>query len=302
MNRRIFASGIVFVSILLFSPSKANAGLIDFSSSKKTVGQGEIVIIQKNGGDPNKAFKILFLKEEYSSFLFKKKQTVVLPIPYDLLPGKYWVTGSYETSPGYFISIGARKIKVIEKYPKHFYLPPKRAKERQEKVNRQSAQKQEALRVPSQYKLKLKSFLRPIKGIKRAQITSPFGVKRCRRINKNQKSCRYHPGTDYQAAFDEERSRPEPVRAINDGQVIYAEKHIVEGWVVVIDHGNGIFSESFHLSRVFVAPGNLVARGQKIGIAGASGESAHGIHLHLTIKFFGKYLIDPESLFKSLGE
>lgn len=72
---------------------------------------------------------------------------------------------------------------------------------------------------------------------------------------------------------------------------------IVAGWPdgygygnrVVIDHGNGYRTLYGHLSRIYVVPGQTVARGDAIGKMGSTGRST-GIHLHFEVIRNGIYL------------
>lgn len=81
-------------------------------------------------------------------------------------------------------------------------------------------------------------------------------------------------------------------------------KVIVAGWPdgngygnrVVIDHGNGYKTLYAHLSRIYVVPGQTVARGSAIGQMGSTGRST-GIHLHFEIIQNGTYL-NPLNLLK----
>lgn len=58
---------------------------------------------------------------------------------------------------------------------------------------------------------------------------------------------------------------------------------------VVIDHGNGVFSQSAHLDSVAVKPGALVNGGQDIGTVGRTGNtpSLGDSHLHFEIRLNG---------------
>ena len=104
-------------------------------------------------------------------------------------------------------------------------------------------------------------------------------------------------GTDYRAAFDEGRSRPAAIFAINDGRVVLTKDHLINGKLMVLDHGNGITSGYLHLSKFLVKQGQWVRVGQKIGIAGRTG-ATEAIHLHLFIKMdYGKTAVDPEKIF-----
>jgi murein DD-endopeptidase MepM/ murein hydrolase activator NlpD len=87
-----------------------------------------------------------------------------------------------------------------------------------------------------------------------------------------------------------------PVAAINSGRVVLARPLYFEGGCVIIDHGLGLMSVYMHLSRIQVAVGRKVRRGQVIALSGASGR-ATGPHLHLGVRWDGNYL-DPAKLFQ----
>jgi murein DD-endopeptidase MepM/ murein hydrolase activator NlpD len=72
---------------------------------------------------------------------------------------------------------------------------------------------------------------------------------------------------------------------------------IVAGWPdgygygnrVLINHGNGFTTMYAHLSRIYVVPGQTVARGAAIGKMGSTGRST-GIHLHFEVIRTGAYI------------
>jgi len=64
----------------------------------------------------------------------------------------------------------------------------------------------------------------------------------------------------------------------------------------VIDHGQGLLTLYLHLSELKVKEGDVVTRGQEIGLSGATGR-ATGPHLHLAVRWQGTYL-DPAALLK----
>jgi Peptidase family M23 len=99
-----------------------------------------------------------------------------------------------------------------------------------------------------------------------------------------------HRGLDYRAKMHT------PVAAINSGRVVLARPLYYEGGCVVIDHGLGLMSIYMHLSKIEVAVGKKVRRGQVIALSGASGR-ATGPHLHLGVRWEGSYL-DPAKLFQ----
>jgi murein DD-endopeptidase MepM/ murein hydrolase activator NlpD len=50
---------------------------------------------------------------------------------------------------------------------------------------------------------------------------------------------------------------------------------------VVIDHGNGIFTQSAHLNMLGVRPGDVVSAGQIIGLSGRTGNVPRGARSHV---------------------
>jgi murein DD-endopeptidase MepM/ murein hydrolase activator NlpD len=65
---------------------------------------------------------------------------------------------------------------------------------------------------------------------------------------------------------------------------------------VYLDHGEGIVTGYFHLSKALVATGDTVTRGQIIGRVGQSGRVT-GPHLHWIARY-GRLTVDPMSLLK----
>ncbi len=86
--------------------------------------------------------------------------------------------------------------------------------------------------------------------------------------------------------FDLAVTRQIPVKAGNDGKVVYADYLGIYGNCVVIDHGMGVQSLYGHLSSIGVKPGDVVTRGQQIGRSGMTGLAA-GDHLHFSILLQG---------------
>jgi murein DD-endopeptidase MepM/ murein hydrolase activator NlpD len=78
-----------------------------------------------------------------------------------------------------------------------------------------------------------------------------------------------------------------PVYAMADGQAVRVQ--VTNGgdaagiWVGV-KHASGLVSRYMHLSRVSVALGARVRRGQQVGLSGNTGISNSGPHLHVDLK------------------
>lgn len=125
-----------------------------------------------------------------------------------------------------------------------------------------------------------KSFIIPAAG----KIFENFGERRI----YNTKPRSPHGGIDISAPLGT------PVKASNSGEVVLASDLYFSGNTVIIDHGLGLFSLYSHLSEIRVKRGQMVIRGEIIGMVGASGRVT-GPHLHWGIKVH-ESRIDPFSL------
>ncbi len=164
--------------------------------------------------------------------------------------------------------------------------PPKKFKKRIEREYK------EARKIYSTFSKKRywsKAFIQPLNSI----ITSQYGT--ARMFNGSLKS--YHGGTDFRAKMHT------PVRASNDGVVVLAKKRYYAGGSIIIDHGQGLYTCYYHLSKMKFKPGEKVKRGQVIALSGKSGRVT-GPHLHFTVILHGKsvdsqdFLRKINSLFK----
>ena len=120
-------------------------------------------------------------------------------------------------------------------------------------------------------------FIKPMAS----ETTSAFGIQRL--FNNKHRS--YHRGTDFRAKVGT------PVYASNSGVVRMAKNLFYSGNLVIVDHGMNIFTLYAHLSKIQVNPGQIIARGQQIGLSGATGRVS-GPHLHWAVKVNGVY-VDP---------
>ena len=121
------------------------------------------------------------------------------------------------------------------------------------------------------------------------RITSAFGSGR--EFNGQIQS--RHTGTDFAGAVGT------PVRAAARGVVALVDTFYLAGRVIYIDHGAGLVSAYFHLSRQDVAVGDTVTAGQQIGLVGATGRVT-GPHLHWVVRY-GAISVDPLS-FLAIGK
>ncbi len=108
-----------------------------------------------------------------------------------------------------------------------------------------------------------------------------------RRVFNNQPRAP-HSGADLTAATGTE------IRATNRGRVVLAKNLFYSGNAVFVDHGLGIYSVYLHLSEFRVKPGDIIDKGQVLGLAGATGRVT-GPHLHWGVRAQGAR-VDPFSL------
>ncbi len=95
----------------------------------------------------------------------------------------------------------------------------------------------------------------------------------------------YHRGLDIARPYGSHLYAP------NHGIVVIAGRYQYRGNAVVIDHGGGVYSVHYHLSKIIVKKGMFVRKGQYIGNVGSTGIST-GPHLHWEIRVHGTS-VDP---------
>lgn len=81
------------------------------------------------------------------------------------------------------------------------------------------------------------------------------------------------------------------IYAVNDGKVVATLNLSNYGKTIIIDHGMDIFSMYLHLDKFDVSDGEMVKRGQLIGLSGDTGYVT-GPHLHFSMRVDGTR-VDP---------
>ena len=113
-------------------------------------------------------------------------------------------------------------------------------------------------------------------------IVSPYGIRR---------SYNGGPVNSFHMGIDLAADDGVPVAAGNSGRVAYVGSGPTHGNSVLIDHGDGVFSGYNHLSAVSVQVGQMVNKGDVVGLIGSTG-MATGPHLHWEILVRG-LPVDP---------
>lgn len=163
--------------------------------------------------------------------------------------------------------------------PPKFVEPPK---EVQARIDEERALKRAAFGSSPAARLWHGPFTAPAK----TRYTSSFGVRRL--YNGSTQST--HQGLDYSAPLGT------LIRAANSGRAVIVHNMYFEGGLVVIDHGESIFTLYMHLSAFLVKTGAAVEKGQPIAKSGASGRVT-GPHLHFALQWQGTYL-EPSTLLR----
>ena len=112
------------------------------------------------------------------------------------------------------------------------------------------------------------------------RITSRFGAVESIRDHT-------HKGIDIAA------TRGTPILATASGTVTFAGWSSGYGYLVKIDHGNGVETYYGHCSKLYVSAGDTVEAGKQIAAVGSTGNST-GNHLHFEIRLDGKQ-VNPQT-------
>lgn len=117
--------------------------------------------------------------------------------------------------------------------------------------------------------------------VEKLQFTSNFGI----RTDPFRGTAAMHAGVDIPGPVGT------PIYATADGIVDHASWQGGYGNMVEINHGKGIATRYGHLSKILVADGARVTRGQLIALMGSTGRST-GPHLHYEVRMDG-HAVNP---------
>ena len=164
-----------------------------------------------------------------------------------------------------------QRLKVDKKY----VHPPASEEER---IKNDRKKVQAALQENLPERLWEMPFKRPVPG----QPSSLFGMKRV--FNGEPRSV--HKGLDLRGASGT------PIHAMADGRVALVDNLYYSGNTVYLNHRDGVFSAYLHMSEPKVKEGQMVKKGDVIGLVGATGRVT-GPHLHLSMIVQGQS-VDPQ--------
>ena len=147
-----------------------------------------------------------------------------------------------------------------------------------EEIEQQKEEEERWNALPSINGIKLA--VTPIEGT----ITSRYGVSS--NIRKST-----HTGLDISAVTGTD------IKVVADGTVISAGYSGSYGYLVKVDHGNGVETWYAHTSKMYVKKGDTVKAGDVIAAVGSTGNST-GPHLHLEIRVNGEHVDPQDYLYK----
>ncbi len=273
---------ILLIIALVLSPLLTNAATVTTPKiiiQPNKIGPGDIVtVVVKNAAGPVEGTfngKKLYFNE------VQNFSEAVLGIDLNIEPGTY---------PLEVMSNGKKLLKNIKimkkKYPvQRLTLPEDMvilSPENEARVERDQKKTSSIWPVDS-VRVWNGNFIDPLPGKK---IGTPFGVRRI--INKIPKNP--HSGVDITA------DEGDPVLAPNDGVVVLVDDQFYSGKSVILDHGQGIYTMFFHLSKIKVRYGQAIMKGDIIALVGSTGRST-GAHLHWGARLQGAK-VDPLELIR----
>jgi murein DD-endopeptidase MepM/ murein hydrolase activator NlpD len=271
----------LWLLFFLILPAYSFAKPIHAEISPKKISPGDAFIIRVTGVENGKPVSACFGKKE---------------IPFgNCGEGCYlaiWAVDIQTKPKAYKVNVtaGKKKIKLkllVKKsnFPElHLSLPDEKvfpSPEDLERVEKENKKLKDIWQNASE-KLWEGKFVPPLEN----EISTVFGAKRV----MNEKWTSVHRGMDIRGKEGEQ------VRASNSGKVVLSEELFYGGNTLVLDHGQGIFSIYMHLSGFNVKSGDVVSKGDAIGLVGSSGRST-GPHLHFGVKVAG-INVNPVSLMK----
>ena len=255
----------------------------NFDISQSAISNGKTSLIEFKKENNCKYEKISLGKKSFKVYehpLDKNSLYALLPISYYEKPSDKMVDVHYkENGKSKSKSISVKITKGDYKKEK-IHVTKSKVNPAKKHAKRISKEYHEAMKVygtstnksyiDSEFVLPLNSF-----------ITSDFG--KARVYNDTLKG--YHSGTDFRAKVGT------PITSSNDGVVVLVKKRFYSGGTVVVDHGHGIYTCYFHMSKFDVKKNQKIKKGELLGLSGQSGRVS-GPHLHFAVRV-GGVQVDP---------
>ena len=268
----------------------ALAAALTLTPTARAMQPGELVIMSVTSPTPLTVVKARAFNTDIVGFPDDPQHwRVLIGIDLDATLGKHTVTVSAMSAAGpieatYILTVIAKKFatRTLTVDP-NFVNPPAAV---QPRINADAKEQQAIWAAPAPERLWSTPFVRPVPQ----EANSAFGT----RSVFNGQPRGSHTGADFLSPAGQ------PITAPNAGRVVLAKDLYYSGNTVIIDHGLGVFSFLCHMSKINVAPGDMITPGQIVGLVGATGRVT-GAHLHWTLRVSGAR-VDPLALLALLGK
>jgi murein DD-endopeptidase MepM/ murein hydrolase activator NlpD len=288
LRKPLFA---MFIGMNFFLLPQVVGGATKLIGPTGPVSQGEVVQIILTGPQDGSKVKGFWQAQPLEFFEVKEKEyRSLVGIDFRLTPGTYplevEVDSPRNSSTTYRTSIEVAKKEFGEQ---SLTLPENMVTldaDTLKRVRIESAEFRKLWDIHTPKRYWYGNFVLPLPG----KLSTPFGLGRI--LNGEPRSP--HSGVDLRANLGE------PVRAANHGRIVLVGDFFFHGKAVVIDHGWGLYTMYFHLSKVNVSEGDLVGKSYVIGLAGSTGR-ATGPHLHWGVRLGGAR-VDPFALMRVTAE
>ncbi|RXJ60051.1 M23 family metallopeptidase [Candidatus Marinarcus aquaticus] len=272
---------ILFLYCILLTFS-VNAQEVKLSFKQQSISNAQTALLYLESSVPINSPKLTIEKRNIDFIPHVKKEGTYfafIPMDYYSKLGEHRIIVSYVKKNkklfkgiSFHLIEGNYKSEVLRVAPSKVIL----SKANQKRTQKEYAQAMEVYNTISTNTFE-SSFIYPMK----TKITSAFGTKRT--YNGSLKG--YHSGTDFKAQVGT------PIYASASGIVRIAQDRFYAGNSVVIDHGYGVYSGYYHLSKIGVKVNQKVTKGEQIGLSGNTGRVT-GPHLHFSIRVHGVQ-VDP---------
>lgn len=243
--------------------------------------QGEPLMIQIDGTENGIAdiAKILWNGKSLWFFTYQNKPTAFFPIDLNQKSGEYKITAKLENGKTIEKII---EIKAREKIEAPLGIPEKLGGNTPQAATNLVTNLSKENAIINGVKSAVKKFWTEkfTYPVSNPIVTDDYGY-----LRKTGYYSIPHKGVDFRA------KEGTPVTSINRGIVRLATESTIYGKTVAIDHGLGVVAYYMHLSKIYVDKGELIKKGQTIGLSGSTGY-AESPHLHLSVKIDG-VSIDP---------
>jgi len=266
---------VIFLTTALFS--------FNFDISNTTISNGATSLLEFKKDENIKYEKLTLGKKSFKVYQHPTQKNKM----YALLPISYYKKPSDETVNIHYKEKGVKKSKPIAIKVKDGKYKKEKIQVTKSKVN---PKKKYAKRISKEYNEAMKiygsstkenyltsEFILPLNSF----ITSDFG--KARVYNDTLKG--YHSGTDFRAKVGT------PIIASNNGTIVLVKNRFYSGGTVIIDHGQGIYTCYYHMSKFDVKKNQKIKKGEVLGLSGETGRVT-GPHLHFSVRV-GGVQVDP---------